>query len=256
MGEPAYRAHHDAHFVYADEDTIIEPRAASGRPWTTPTKVAGSSPAGVAHQLDTGLAPAAATAAILPIHLLPPAGGTGSIGLGKVRPAIAVGPSAAIVATMPDTVAPPASPIRHRFNVGLHADCGPESICGAAHAGLRGNRAAHKHEHAASQTDHKLRLHWSLLAERTTRLRGVCSKLPTLPDSGHASAHRGYPIAKRHLSLYQAGWLLCEQLVHNRRREESVRAAGFTFDGRGAYRFPQKRRTPHHVQSVRDGNQP
>jgi len=61
---------------------------------------------------------------------------------------------------MANTVAPPAVAIGHLFNVGLDSGYRPENICCAVHAGLRGNRAARKHERStASRTDQKLRLH-------------------------------------------------------------------------------------------------
>jgi hypothetical protein len=67
------------------------------------------------------LAASTATATILPIHLLPPAGRAGPIGFRQVWPTVAVESCAAVVATMSNTVAPPASPISHRLSVGLHS---------------------------------------------------------------------------------------------------------------------------------------
>jgi len=59
---------------------------------------------------------------------------------------------------MANTVAPPAVARGHRFKVGLESGCRPQNISRAAHAGLRCNRAAGKHEGATSH-DQKLRLH-------------------------------------------------------------------------------------------------
>src|SRR5262245_1243846 len=102
--------------------------------------------------------PTTASATILPIHLLPPARGTGPVGLRQVRTAISVGPRPAIVAAMANAVAPPAIAIGHRLEVGLESGCRPQNISRAAHAGLRCNRVASKHE-GATRHDQKLQLH-------------------------------------------------------------------------------------------------
>ena len=114
---------------------------------------------------STGLSAAAATATILPIHLLPPAGRAGSVGLRQMRPAVSVRPRAAIVPTMPNAMAPPAIAVGHRIEVGLRTGRRCEMTCCAAHAGLRGKRAAGKRHRAHCRTNQELQGHENLLVE-------------------------------------------------------------------------------------------